>query len=100
MLVVVLVLVVVWSKVLCSHIATFIDILGHLQMGKPKVRLTILMDRQRLSRVLDVRSFGVADRGTDHYLVVAKIRERLAVDKQRSLTFHMERFNLNKLNEL
>jgi hypothetical protein len=28
--------------------------------------------------------------------VVAKVRERLAVNKQRSHRFHMERFNLNK----
>jgi hypothetical protein len=32
--------------------------------------------------------------------VVAKIRERLAVNQQGSHTFHMEKFNLKKLNEL
>jgi hypothetical protein len=37
---------------------------------------------------------------TDHYLMVAKVRERLAVNKQRSHRFHMERFNLKKLNEV
>jgi hypothetical protein len=37
---------------------------------------------------------------TDHYLVVAKVRERLVVNKQRSQRFHMERFNLKKLNEV
>jgi hypothetical protein len=31
--------------------------------------------------------------------VVAKVRERLAVNKQRSHRFHMERFNLKKLND-
>jgi hypothetical protein len=31
---------------------------------------------------------------------VAKVRERLAVNKQRSHSFHTERFNLKKLNEL
>jgi hypothetical protein len=31
--------------------------------------------------------------------VVAKVRERLAVNKQRSHRFHMERFNLKKLKE-
>jgi hypothetical protein len=35
----------------------------------------------------------------DHYLVVAKIRERLEVNKQGSHNFHVERFNLKKLNE-
>jgi hypothetical protein len=37
---------------------------------------------------------------SDHYLVVAKVRERLAVNKQRSHTFHMERFNLKTLNDV
>jgi hypothetical protein len=32
--------------------------------------------------------------------VVAKARERLAVNKQRSHRFHVERFNLKKLNEV
>jgi hypothetical protein len=32
--------------------------------------------------------------------VVAKVRERLAVNKQRSQSIHMERFNLKKLNEV
>jgi hypothetical protein len=29
-----------------------------------------------------------------------KLRERLAVNKQRQQRFHMERFNLRKLNEV
>jgi hypothetical protein len=36
----------------------------------------------------------------DHYLVVVKIRERIAVNKQGSHISHMERFNLKKLNEV
>jgi hypothetical protein len=32
--------------------------------------------------------------------VVAKVRRRLAVNKQRSHRFHVERFNLKKLNEV
>jgi hypothetical protein len=36
----------------------------------------------------------------DHYLVLAKIRERLAVNKKGSHKYHMERFNLKKLNEV
>jgi hypothetical protein len=60
----------------------------------------ILVDRRRHSNVLDVRSCRAADCDTDHYLVVAKVGERLAVNKQRSHRFHMERFNLKKLNEV
>jgi hypothetical protein len=33
------------------------------------------------------------------YLVVAKVRGKLAVNKQRSQRFHMERFNIKRLNE-
>jgi endonuclease/exonuclease/phosphatase family metal-dependent hydrolase len=48
----------------------------------------ILVDRRRHSNILDVRSYRAADCETDHYLVVAKVRERLAVNKQRSHRFH------------
>jgi hypothetical protein len=58
----------------------------------------ILVARRRHSNVLDVRSFREAGCDSDHCLLVAKVRERLAVNKQRSHRFHMERFNL-KLNE-
>jgi hypothetical protein len=58
-----------------------------------------MADRRRHSNVLDVRSFRAADCDSDHYLVVAKVMERLAVNKQRSQRFHMERFNLKKLND-
>jgi hypothetical protein len=60
----------------------------------------ILVDRRRHSNILDVRSYRVADCNTDHYLVVAKVRERLAVNKQISHRFRMERLNLKKLNEV
>jgi hypothetical protein len=35
-----------------------------------------------------------------HYLVVAKVRERLAVSKPTAHRIHMERFNLKKVNEV
>jgi hypothetical protein len=54
---------------------------------------------QHLSK-LDVRSLRAADYDTDHYLVVAKVKERLAVSKQTTISIHMERFNLKKLKEV
>jgi endonuclease/exonuclease/phosphatase family metal-dependent hydrolase len=41
----------------------------------------VLVDRRRHSSVLDFRSFRGADCGTDHYLIVGKVRERLALSK-------------------
>jgi hypothetical protein len=60
----------------------------------------VLIDRRRQSRILDVRSFRGADCDTDLYLVVAKVREKLAVSKQGDQKFDGERFNLRKLKEL
>jgi hypothetical protein len=60
----------------------------------------ILIDRQRHSNILDVQSFRAADCDTDHYLVVTKVKERLAVNKQRSYRFRTETFNQKKLNEV
>jgi hypothetical protein len=60
----------------------------------------ILIESRRHSNVLDVKSYRAADCYLHHYLVVAKVRERLAVNKQRSHIFHMEMFNINKLNEV
>ena len=42
----------------------------------------ILIDRRWHSSVLYVRSFRGADCDTDHYQVIAKVRERLAAGKQ------------------
>jgi hypothetical protein len=60
----------------------------------------ILVNRRRHSSILDVLSFRAADCDSDHYLVVAKVRERLAVNKQRSHSLHTEKFNLKKLNDV
>jgi hypothetical protein len=58
-----------------------------------------LIDRRRHSSILDAPSFRGADCDTDHYLVVAKVRERQAVSKRAALKIDSERFNLKKLNE-
>ena len=59
----------------------------------------VLIDRRWHSSVLDVRSFRGADCDTDHYLVIAMVRERIAVGKQDAQRFDRQRFNLRKLNE-
>ena len=46
-----------------------------------------------------MRRFRGVDCDTDHYLVIAKVRERLAVGKQAARRFDRERFNLTKQNE-
>jgi hypothetical protein len=48
------------------------------------------------SNIGDVWSFSRADCDTNHYLVVAKVR----VSKWAALKFHVERFNLRKLNDV
>jgi hypothetical protein len=69
--------------------------------GKPHNRIHhILVDRPGHSNVLDGQSYRAADCDIDRYMVVAKVRERLAVNKQRSHRFHMERFNVKKLNDV
>jgi hypothetical protein len=60
----------------------------------------ILIYRRWHSSILDVRSFRGADCDTDHYLMVAKVRERLAVSKQAAQKSYAERFHLKKLSEL
>jgi hypothetical protein len=57
----------------------------------------MLLARRWHSGVLDVRYFRGADCDTDHHLVGAEVRERLAVDKQAERKFDKERFNLRKL---
>jgi hypothetical protein len=59
-----------------------------------------LIGRRHHSSVLDVQSFRAADCDSGHCLVVANVRDRLAVNKQRSHRVHMERFNIKTLNEI
>jgi hypothetical protein len=47
--------------------------------------------------MFNTRSFRAADFDTDHYLMVAaNDRERVAVNKEESHRFLMERFNVKK----
>jgi len=57
-----------------------------------------MIDRRWHSSILDVRLFRGADCNTDHYVVVAKFRERLAVNKQAAQKSDLERINLRKLS--
>jgi hypothetical protein len=57
----------------------------------------ILVDRRRYSNVL-VRSFRAAVCDSDHYRVVVKVRERLAVNRITQIC--TESFNLKKLNDV
>jgi hypothetical protein len=59
----------------------------------------VLIDRRWHSSILDVRYFRGADSDTDHYLSVARVRERLAVSKRPVNKMDMHTFNLGKLNE-
>jgi hypothetical protein len=59
----------------------------------------VFIDRRRHSSALDVRSFRGADCDTDRYLVVAKVRDRLAVSKPAAQKVDKERLNVKKLNE-
>ena len=47
----------------------------------------VLIDRRWHPSVPDVRSFRGADCDTDHHLVIAKVRESLAVGKQAAQRF-------------
>jgi hypothetical protein len=50
----------------------------------------ILIDRRWHLSILDVLSFRRAECDTDHYLVVGKVTERLAVSKQAAQSFDGE----------
>jgi hypothetical protein len=79
---------------ICKYTCTSPDGQTHNQIDH------ILINRRWHSNILDVQSFRGADCDADHYLVVAKVRERLAVIKQAAPKLDMEIFNLRKLNDL
>jgi hypothetical protein len=57
-----------------------------------------LIDKRRHSNILDVRSFRGADCDTDHYLVVAKLRDRISVSKRGRKKCNLEVLDLKKLD--
>jgi hypothetical protein len=59
----------------------------------------VLIDKRRHANILDVRSFRGANCHTDHYLVVAKLRERILLSRRRRQNFGLERFDLKKLDD-
>jgi len=59
----------------------------------------VLIGRRWHSSILAVQSFRGADCDTHDNLVIAKVREILAVGKQAAQRFDRQRFNLRKLNE-
>jgi hypothetical protein len=50
----------------------------------------ILRERRRHLRIQDVQFFRGAGYDTDHYLMVAKVREGLKVSIQEAQKFHVE----------
>ena len=60
----------------------------------------ILIFRRWHLNILDIRSIRGSDCDTGHSLLVAKVRERLAVSIQAAQKLDVERFNLRKLNDL
>jgi hypothetical protein len=59
-----------------------------------------LIDKRQHSNILDARSFRGADCDTEHYLVVAKLRERISISKRARQKFDLERFDLKKLDDV
>jgi hypothetical protein len=59
-----------------------------------------LIGKRRHSNVVDVHSFRGADFETDHYLVVAKLRERISVSRRARQKFDLERFHLKKVDDI
>ena len=51
----------------------------------------VLVDKRRQSSIIDIRSLRGADCDTDHYLVVATIRERLSLKNEIKQRFLVDR---------
>jgi phosphoribosyl-AMP cyclohydrolase len=62
--------------------------------------LIVDTSRRRRSVVLDIRSFRTADCDTDHYLVVAKVKDKLEASEKTKHRPYIKEFNLKKLSAL
>jgi hypothetical protein len=61
----------------------------------------VLIDKRRHSNILlDIRSFRGADSDTGHYLVVAKLMERISLSKGARQNFCLKRFDLKRLDDV
>jgi hypothetical protein len=49
--------------------------------------------------VPDVGSYSGANFGINHYLGLAKVRDKLSVHKKETQNFNINRFNLKKLSD-
>ena len=86
------------SPVFMHTLAKYVLMTKFLLKKKPVLKTATRL-RWHLN-ILHVQSFRGAVCDTHHYLVVAKVREKLAVSKQAAQTFNGERFNIRKLNQL
>jgi hypothetical protein len=60
----------------------------------------VLIEKRRHSNILDVPLFRGADCNTNHYLVAAKLRDKISVSKRARQKFDLERFNLKNLDDV
>jgi hypothetical protein len=82
-------------EVQCPNVVTFIKLLGHLLMERHTLGFTtLLIDSRRHSSVTEVRSLMGAE-----YLVVAKVRGRLAANKRTTRKFDIEQFDFKKITK-
>jgi len=59
----------------------------------------VLVDKRRHTNVLDVRSYRGANCDSDHMFVIAKIRERLSLNKTNGQLIGSKRLNVQNLTE-
>jgi hypothetical protein len=82
------------------YTATFINTLVILLMVSDNLMDHVLIDKRRHSYTNDVHSFRGADSDTEHYLVVAKLRERISVSTRVRQHPDLERFDLKRLDDV